>query len=97
MPEGSAIINAGRGSLIDESALLDRLDGGKLRFAMLDVYDREPLPPQHPFWQHPRLIMTPHVAADTVPQDAVAQIAANLQANARGETVAARVSRQQGY
>lgn len=97
LPEGAAIINAGRGSLIDESALLDRLDGGKLRFAMLDVYAREPLPPKHPFWQHPRLIMTPHVAADTVPQDAVAQIAANLQAHARGETVATRVSRQQGY
>jgi glyoxylate/hydroxypyruvate reductase A len=84
LPEGAAIINGGRGSLIDEDALLALLDGESLRFAMLDVFAVEPLPSGHPFWKHPRVIITPHVAADTVPADAVAQVAANLRKHAAG-------------
>ena len=97
LPEDAALINAGRGSLIDEDALLARLDGGHLRFALLDVFAEEPLPEDHPFWHHPRVIVTPHVAADTVPEDAVAQIAANVRALAGGKPVTGRVDRQRGY
>ncbi len=97
LPDDAALINAGRGSLIDESALLERLDAGRLRFALLDVFAEEPLPEEHPFWLHPRVIVTPHVAADTVPEEAVAQIAANMRALARGEPVTGRVDRQRGY
>ena len=68
LPNDAALINAGRGSLIDEAALLARLDAGLLRFVLLDVFAEEPLPPTHPFWNHPRVIITPHVAADTVPR-----------------------------
>ncbi|WP_319240248.1 glyoxylate/hydroxypyruvate reductase A [uncultured Propionivibrio sp.] len=95
LPEGAALINAGRGSLIDEAALLARLDDGRLRFAMLDVFSEEPLPADHPFWCHPRVIMTPHVAADTVPAEAVRQIAARL---GGGEAIpSGRIDRQRGY
>ena len=75
LPADAALINAGRGSLIDETALLARLDAGLLRFVLLDVFAEEPLPESHPFWNHPRVILTPHVAADTVPEEAARQIA----------------------
>lgn len=97
LPDDAALINAGRGSLIDEEALLARLDGGHLRFALLDVFAEEPLPEKHLLWTHPRVVVTPHVAADTVPEEAVAQIAGNMHAQARGEPVTGRVDRQRGY
>lgn len=97
LPDGAALINAGRGSLIDEDALLARVDGGHLRFALLDVFAEEPLPQDHPFWHHPRVIVTPHVAANTIPEEAVRQIVANLAAQARGEAMSGLVDRQRGY
>lgn len=97
LPDDAALINAGRGSLIDEAALLLRLDGGHLRFALLDVFAEEPLPQSHPFWTHPRVIITPHVAADTVPEEAARQIAANLRALAAGSPLTGVVDRQRGY
>ncbi|MFT3850577.1 MAG: glyoxylate/hydroxypyruvate reductase A [Propionivibrio sp.] len=97
LPDGAALINAGRGSLIDERALLERLDGGHLRFALLDVFAEEPLPEDHPFWRHPRVIVTPHVAAATVPEETVRQIVANLAAQARGEPMNGVVDRRRGY
>jgi len=97
LPAGAALINAGRGSLIDERALLARLDGGHLRFALLDVFEEEPLPGDHPFWQHSRVIVTPHVAASTIPEEAVHQIVANLAAQARGEPMTGVVDRCNGY
>ena len=97
LPDDAALINAGRGSLIDEAALLARLDAGALRFALLDVFAEEPLPPTHPFWTHPRVIVTPHVAADTVAEDAVQQIAANLRAQTVGQPVNGVVDRRRGY
>ena len=97
LPEGAALINAGRGSLIDEHALLTRLDSGHLRFALLDVCDEEPLPRDHPFWHHPRVILTPHVAAATIPEEAVRQIAANLEAQVLGAPMSGVVDRHSGY
>ncbi|MDR1708605.1 MAG: glyoxylate/hydroxypyruvate reductase A [Candidatus Accumulibacter sp.] len=97
LPDGAAIINAGRGTLIDEAALLARLDAGRLRFAQLDVCAEEPLPENHPFWQHPRVILTPHAAAITVPEEAVAQIAANLRSLSAGRPLAGVVERGRGY
>lgn len=97
IPKGSAIINAGRGSLIDEPALLALLEQAHFRFVLLDVYAKEPLDPAHPFWQHPRVIMTPHVAADTIVADAVTQICDNLRRIQQGQTPTGLVSRSQGY
>lgn len=97
LPEGASLINLARGALVDEAALLDRLNSGALRFALLDVFHKEPLPPDHPFWHHPRVIVTPHASAATLPGAAIAQIAANIAALERGEPMAGVVDRQRGY
>jgi len=97
LPHDAAIINAGRGSLIDQTALLQRLDQGYLRFVLLDVFEQEPLAPAHPLWQHPRVLLTPHIAADTIAAEAVRQIVANLHAMESGASVTGLVDRTRGY
>lgn len=62
MKEGSVLINVGRGNLIDEQALIEALDNGRLSHAILDVFKTEPLPQEHPFWKHPQITVTPHVS-----------------------------------
>jgi phosphoglycerate dehydrogenase-like enzyme len=65
LADGAVLVNASRGAIVDQVALLAALDAGKLRGAALDAFDREPLPPEHPFWAHPRVLVHPHVAAVT--------------------------------
>ncbi len=62
MPRGAYVINVSRGALVNEAALLRHLDRGHLGGCVLDVFEREPLPPQHPFWEHPRVLVSPHVS-----------------------------------
>lgn len=62
---GAGLVNIARGALIDQGALLSALDDGRLRGAVLDVVESEPLPPSDPLWAHPRVILTPHVSGDT--------------------------------
>lgn len=62
LPAGAVVINVSRGALLDEAALLERLDAGALRGAALDVFATEPLPPEHPLWLHPRVLVSPHVS-----------------------------------
>jgi glyoxylate/hydroxypyruvate reductase A len=97
LPEGARLINAGRGTLIDDDALLDALDSGRLAHATLDVFRTEPLPPDHPFWAHPRVTVTPHVAAETRPETASIAIAANIARGEAGEPFLHLVDRTEGY
>jgi glyoxylate/hydroxypyruvate reductase A len=70
LPSGAAIVNAGRGGHLVEEDLIPALDSGRLSGAVLDVFRKEPLPREHPFWQHPRIIVSPHIAAETHPPTA---------------------------
>jgi len=64
LPQDAGIVNIGRGELMDQNALCDRLDGGQLSGAVLDVFDPEPIPDGHRIWSTPNLIVSPHTAAD---------------------------------
>ncbi len=65
LPADAIVVNVSRGTLLDETALLDLLDAARLRGAALDVFTTEPLPPGHRLWRHPRVLVSPHVAAVT--------------------------------
>jgi phosphoglycerate dehydrogenase-like enzyme len=62
LPAGAVVVNVGRGALADEAALAEALAGGRLRGAVLDVAEREPLPPESPLWTLPNVLLTPHVS-----------------------------------
>jgi glyoxylate/hydroxypyruvate reductase A len=97
LPKGAAILNPGRGALIDDDALLAALDAGQVGHATLDVFRVEPLPQDHPFWSHPRVTVTPHIAADTRPSSACRVIAENIRRGEAGEALLNRVDRARGY
>ncbi|MEX0492632.1 glyoxylate/hydroxypyruvate reductase GhrA [Raoultella terrigena] len=97
LPDGSYVLNLARGVHVVEDDLLAALESGKLKGAMLDVFSREPLPAASPLWAHPRVAMTPHIAAVTRPQEAIAYIAGTISQLERGETVSGQVDRQRGY
>ncbi|MCU6266546.1 glyoxylate/hydroxypyruvate reductase GhrA [Serratia ureilytica] len=94
---GAYLINIARGAHLVEADLLAALEQGQLAAATLDVFVREPLPHDHPFWRHPRVTITPHIAAITLPQQAMDQIAANIRALETGHPPAGVVDRQRGY
>ncbi|HHA1914419.1 TPA: glyoxylate/hydroxypyruvate reductase GhrA [Enterobacter asburiae] len=93
----SYLMNLARGVHLVEPDLLKALDSGKLKGAMLDVYSREPLPAESPLWAHPRVAMTPHVAAVTRPAEAVAYISHTISEMEKGNPVTGQVDRQRGY
>ncbi|MEO1238754.1 MAG: glyoxylate/hydroxypyruvate reductase A [Pseudomonadota bacterium] len=97
MPRGAFVLNPGRGALIDDTALLAALDDGQIAHATLDVFRQEPLPPDHPFWAHPRITVTPHIAADTRPATAAHVIAENISRGEAGEDFLNLVDRAAGY
>ena len=97
LPRGAIILNPGRGALIDDAALLAALDTGQIGHATLDVFRTEPLPPDHRFWSHPSVTVTPHVAADTRPASAARLVAENIRRAMSGEPLLHRVDRARGY
>ena len=96
LPRGAVILNPGRGALIDDTALLAALDAG-LGHATLDVFRTEPLPQDHPFWHHPRVTVTPHIAADTRASGAARVLVENIRRNEAGEPLLNLVDRKLGY
>ncbi len=97
LPEGAVILNPGRGHLIDDEALLAALDRGHVGHATLDVFRTEPLPPDHPFWSHPRVTVTPHIAAETRPESAARVVAENVRRGEAGAPFLHLVDRARGY
>ncbi len=98
LPErGFFLINPGRGALIDDDALIAALDAGQVGHATLDVFREEPLPPAHPYWAHPGVTVTPHVAAATRPASAARVIAENVRRGEAGEPLLHLVDRRRGY
>ena len=94
---GAFIINPGRGPLIDDDALLAALDQGQVGHATLDVFRTEPLPSAHPFWAHPKVTVTPHIASTTRPETASDVIAANIARGESGRPFLYVVDRSLGY
>ena len=78
LPKDSIIINPGRGLLINDDDLLDSLNSGHIGHATLDVFSKEPLAPTHPYWKHPKVTVTPHIAAHTRPQSSADTIAKSI-------------------
>lgn len=97
LPPGAVIINPGRGALIDDDALLAALDAGAVGHATLDVFRQEPLPADHPYRHHPRVTVTPHIAADTRASTAAQVVAENLRRAMAGEPLLHQVDRARGY
>lgn len=97
MAHGACIVNPGRGPLIDDEALLAALDSGQIGHATLDVFRVEPLPQDHPFWAHPRVTVTPHIAAETRPATAAIEIAKNIARSEKGKPLLNVVDRSSGY
>lgn len=97
LPRGAALINMGRGRHLVEDDLLDALDSGQLSGAILDVLQEEPAPADHPFWDHPQIVLTPHIAAMTQPATAFGVLLENIRRHQRGERMIGEVDRNRGY
>lgn len=97
LPPRAVFINPGRGSVVDEEALADALHAGHLAGAVLDVFVEEPLPPNHPFWRAPNLLITSHTAALSVPRDIAPLFVANYNRWSSGEPLSCRVDFERGY
>ncbi|WP_406736115.1 2-hydroxyacid dehydrogenase [Thioclava sp. GXIMD4215] len=97
LPEGAVILNPGRGTVLVDDALLAALDAAQIGHAVLDVFRVEPLPEAHPFWAHPRVTVTPHIAAATRPETASKMVAENIARAEAGRPLLHQVDRTRGY
>ena len=97
LPHGASIINAARGGHVVELDLLAALDSGHLYHATLDVVAEEPLPASHPFWRHPKVTLTPHIASLTWPPTATEHIIANIRRHEAGQPMSPLVDVAREY
>jgi len=94
---GPVLINAGRGGLQIDGDILSALEAGELYAASLDVFEAEPLPHSSPLWSHPRVVITPHIAAESTPQAIARYALQQMKSHERGEEIANLVDRARGY
>lgn len=97
LPRGAALVNAGRGGHLVEADLIPALDRGQLSAAALDVFQEEPLPPDHPFWRDPRILVTPHIAGTTNPATAAAIVLDTIRRFEEGRPLLNRVDPAREY
>jgi len=97
LPSHAIFINVGRGNAVDESALIQALNKGKLAAAVLDVFEKEPLPQDHPFWTTPNLYMTFHTSAISYPEDITKLFIENYQLYLEGKPLKYQVDFERGY
>jgi len=97
LPKGSCLINVARGEHLNESDLITAMNTGNISEAYLDVFVHEPLPEQHPFWKHPKIQLTPHVASMTKPESVAPQIVKLYQNLISGKPLQNVVSSELGY
>lgn len=97
MPRGAFLLNPGRGPLIKDDDLLEALDSGHIDHATLDTFEVEPLPADHPYWTHPRVTVTPHIASATRATPAAQVIAENIARGQAGQPFLHVVDRSAGY
>ncbi len=97
LPRGASIINCARGGHLIEADLLQAFDDGQLAGAALDVFNQEPLPTGHPFWDHPLIVVTPHIAAFSLPKTAVDSVVDNINRIEAGQAPLNAVNFERGY
>ena len=97
LQRGAFVVNVARGGHLVDADLLALLAEGQLAGATLDVFRQEPLPAGHPFWNEPRITLTPHTSARTLRDESIAQIVGKVVALSRGEPVLGMVDPQRGY
>lgn len=97
LPKGAALVNMGRGGHLIEEDLLEALASGQLSAAVLDVLQQEPAASDHPFWHHPQILLTPHIAAMTQPESAFSVLLENIRRHQRGESMLGQVDRERSY
>ena len=97
LPRGACLINAGRGGHQMEDDILEALDSGQLSGATLDVFRTEPLPTDSPFWSHPKVTLTPHIASVTQQVSGIEHVVANIRRVEAGEAPLNTVDRKMGY
>ncbi|MFL6536373.1 MAG: 2-hydroxyacid dehydrogenase [Pseudomonas sp.] len=97
LPKGAALVNMGRGGHLVEADLLEALASGQLSAAVLDVLQQEPAAPDHPFWEHPQIWLTPHIAAMTQPESAFGVLLDNIRRHQRNESMLGEVDRKRCY
>lgn len=97
LPAGAFVINLGRGAHVVDQELIEMVNNGQLSGASLDVFRKEPLPADHPFWSHPKIHITPHVASLTTPESVAPQIIENYRRAAEGRPLLNKVDKEKGY
>ena len=97
LPKNAYLINVARGNHLVEEHLLEQIDSGHLSGAALDVFQEEPLPKGHPFWKHPKILVTPHIASVTKPSAVVSQILENYDRMRKSRPLLNEVNREKGY
>lgn len=97
LPAGAALINVGRGGHLVQDDLLQALDDGRISTAILDVCEPEPLPQDHPFWTHPQVMLTPHIASMTQPESSAEVVLDNIRRHRAGLPLVGLVDRHRGY